>query len=75
VIIPAYATSAIRPGSTWSRRRLALVEDPDLLRADRESLSIPLEDVGDADEAGDEGVDRLLVEIGRRADLARCGPR
>ena len=50
-----------------ARRRR--VEQLDLLGADREALAIALQQVGDADEAGDELVARPLVELHRRAHL------
>src|SRR3954452_1588902 len=45
------------------------VDQLDLLGADREAGPVALEQVGDADEAGDELGGRLLVELDRRADL------
>ncbi len=45
------------------------IEHPDLLRADREAPAVALQHVGDADEAGDERVRRVLVDLGGRADL------
>ena len=40
-----------------------------LFRADRERLPVPLEDVRNANEAGDELRGRTLVDLGRGADL------
>jgi hypothetical protein len=50
-------------------RRPRRVEQLDLLRPDREPRAVALEQVGDADEAGDELGRRALVELDRGADL------
>src|SRR4051794_11528503 len=53
--------------------RLALAADAldhvDLLRTNRESPAVALEHVRDADEPGDELGRRMLVHVGRAADL------
>src|ERR1700694_3793697 len=48
---------------------LALREHADLLRAHNEADAIPEQDVGDADEPGDELCGRLLVDLHGRTDL------
>jgi hypothetical protein len=50
-------------------RPLAVGEQRDLLGADGEPPAVALEQVGDADERGDELVRRALVDLGRGADL------
>ena len=48
---------------------LCLAQQPDLLGTDREAPPVALEQVGDADEGGDELVCRPLVDIGGAPDL------
>src|SRR6266511_2666290 len=48
---------------------LGVVQDADLLRADGDVPAVPLDQVGDADEPGDEVAGGSLVDLDRRADL------
>src|SRR2546430_980722 len=54
------------PGLSFARM---LVAHPDLLRPDRDAPAVALDDVRDADKAGDELRLRVLVDVRRRTDL------
>src|SRR5262249_32666905 len=55
-------------------RLLAVGQQVDLLRADREMTPVALEQVGHADEAGHEVAGGLLVDLDRRAPLLDAAP-
>src|SRR5262245_55794535 len=68
-----HVTDATGLGMRSGVRSVVPFEDVDLLRTDgdraRLTVQRPLEDVRDADEAGDELGVRMLVDLGRRPDL------
>src|SRR5436305_1002376 len=72
---PAYFAFTLQPVVDVAARDsgfaipAVVVAHVDLRRADRDAPGISLEDVRDADEAGDELGLRMLVDVGRRSDL------
>ena len=61
----------MRPRSLWlpAATGLARLQQADLLRANREAAAVALEQVGDADETGDELAGGALVDLDRRPEL------